>query len=362
MALSPSSVKTLRSFAIARNFSDFAELKSVIHGLGFVQADPIRSPARAQDLILRQRVSSYRAGDLESQYSELGLEEDMVYAYGFIPRRVWEWLHPRPVRPLEPLEKKILKWMESGDEAHPKEVEKRFGGSRVVNAWGGFSQATKRALDHLHQVGELRVSRRENGIRLYQKAPPVESGQSVDDRFLELLRLIARIKAPVDEKFLLSESTRFRYLAPTIEGRRVALEKLIQSGEFERIAVDGVTYVLPADEKLSVYVRDTVRVLAPFDPLIRDRSRFEHFWGWTYRFEAYIPKTKRVRGYYAMPLLWRDVVLGWVNASVKDSKLLVEIGFEGARPRSDIFKNELEKELSRLAVFLGLDASAWEMK
>jgi uncharacterized protein len=49
-----------------------------------------------------------------------------------------------------------------------------------------------------------------------------------------------------------------------------------------------------------------VRFLAPFDPTVWDRRRLEHLWGWTYRFEAYVPERNRRRGYYAMPLLWMD--------------------------------------------------------
>ena len=49
-----------------------------------------------------------------------------------------------------------------------------------------------------------------------------------------------------------------------------------------------------------------MRLLAPFDPVVWDRRRFEMFWGWAYRFEAYTPAAKRQLGYYALPLLWRD--------------------------------------------------------
>ena len=62
-------------------------LAGAVHRLGFVQADPIRAPARAQDLILRHRVSGYRAGALERSFVRLQLEEDFLYAYGFMPRR-----------------------------------------------------------------------------------------------------------------------------------------------------------------------------------------------------------------------------------------------------------------------------------
>ncbi len=61
---------------------------------------------------------------------------------------------------------------------------------------------------------------------------------------------------------------------------------------------------------------EAVRLLAPFDPVVWDRRRFEAFWGWAYRFEAYTPAPRRVRGYYALPLLWRDQVIGWGNLAL----------------------------------------------
>src|SRR5205807_2780775 len=66
---------------------------------------------------------------------------------------------------------------------------------------------------------------------------------------------------------------------------------------------------------------DAVRLLAPFDPLVKDRVRFELLWGWEYRFEAYTPPAKRKRGYYALPLLWRDRIVGWGNLAVADGAL-----------------------------------------
>src|ERR1044071_9500354 len=70
-------------------------LARAIAQIEFIQSDPIRSPARAQDLILRHRVPDYRAGDLERRYSSLAVEEDYLYAYGFMPRRRRKLLSPR---------------------------------------------------------------------------------------------------------------------------------------------------------------------------------------------------------------------------------------------------------------------------
>jgi len=98
-------------------------------------------------------------------------------------------------------------------------------------------------------------------------------------------------------------------------------------------------------------------LLTPFDPVVWDRDRFELLWGWKYRFEAYTPAPKRKLGYYALPLLWRDRVIGWGNLSVKDGELKSEFGYVASRPPRDrAFRRELEAELDRMRSFLGLES------
>jgi len=76
----------LRRFAVARSLFPPTTLTRALDTLGFVQADPIRAPARAQDLTLRHRVAGYRAGDLERLYHTLDIEEDVFINYGFVTR------------------------------------------------------------------------------------------------------------------------------------------------------------------------------------------------------------------------------------------------------------------------------------
>src|SRR3982074_1306814 len=85
----------LRSFAVARSLFAPTTLRRAMHKLGFVQADPIRAPARAQDLTLRHRVKDYRAGDLERRYAKLGVEEDFFLSYGFVTSSLQALMHPR---------------------------------------------------------------------------------------------------------------------------------------------------------------------------------------------------------------------------------------------------------------------------
>jgi uncharacterized protein YcaQ len=120
--------------------------------------------------------------------------------------------------------------------------------------------------------------------------------------------------------------------------------------------VDGVDWYWPAAEGLPAgSAPNVVRLLAPFDPVVWDRRRFEILWGWAYRFEAYTPVRKRKLGYYALPLLYRDRVVGWGNVSVRNETLEADLGFvDSSPPRDRAFKVELEAELQRLREFLGL--------
>ena len=97
-----------------------------------------------------------------------------------------------------------------------------------------------------------------------------------------------------------------------------------------------------------------MRLLAPFDPIVWDRRRFELLWGWTYRFEAYTPAPQRQLGYYALPLLWGDHVVGWANASVRGRRLVVATGFAHGPETSDEFRHELAAERERMTTFLDL--------
>jgi uncharacterized protein len=88
----------LRRYAITRSLFKPTTLLRAITKLGFVQIDPIRAPARAQDLTLRHRVNDYRAGDLEARYSHLAVEEDFFVNYGVLPRATQHLMHPRTAR------------------------------------------------------------------------------------------------------------------------------------------------------------------------------------------------------------------------------------------------------------------------
>ena len=340
--------------AVGHTMFEPTTLQQALGRLGFVQADPIRAPARAQDLILRQRVIDYRAGALARAYPTLQLEEEYLYAYGFMQRPLAALLHPRTiVGRLSALDKKVLERVRERGTVHPRDLDAHVGRKRVLNAWGGYSQASKRALERLHHRGLLRVARREQGVRVYQLVQPVAQELSADERLRKLAMVVANVLSPVAESTLLSITSRLRRWFPKAAGARAQLAHLLSRGELARDELDGVKYLWPADSIEFADPERRVRLLAPFDPLVWDRARFEQLWGWAYRFEAYTPLAKRVRGYYALPLLWRESVVGWANASMASGALEVQLGFVKARPRERDFSTALEAEIESLRAFLG---------
>jgi uncharacterized protein YcaQ len=354
-------IASLRAHAITQSLFKPTTLQAAIDRLGFVQADPIRSPARAQDLILRHRTIDYRAGDLERQYASLDVEEDYLYAYRFLSRRVSCLLHPRKTPALRTLEGKVLETVRRLGEARPGGLDALFGKRRMTNAWGGYSKATTDALEWLHWRGLLRVARRDQGIRVYRPASPLGEAAAPADRLRVLIMVLAHIFAPSLEKSLQAVIARYGDLGSP----RRALGTLIHEGALTRETVGDMSYVWPSGDPSPPDAPRVVRLLAPFDPLVWDRTRFEHLWGWAYRFEAYTPVAKRIRGYYAMPLLWGAEVVGWGNVmgasaggrSAKEGtsapkRLDVHIGYVQRRPRGREFTRELDAEIARLEWFL----------
>ena len=165
--------------------------------------------------------------------------------------------------------------------------------------------------------------------------------------------LIAGILAPAPQSSLTAVVQRLRYTAPDLQGRKNIVAALLKSGELESAEVEGVHYLWPDGRLVRKAPEDRVCFLAPFDPLVWDRRRFELFWGWPYRFEAYTPPAKRKLGYYAMPLLWRAEVIGWVNATRRGKELTIDTGYVSGKPPSEkAFLHAFEEESQSLRQFL----------
>jgi uncharacterized protein len=361
-SLKTPSLAQLRRYAIARSLFKATSLQRAIARLGFVQADPMRAPARAQDLILAQRVKDYRAGELERRYPRLAIEEAFFVNYGFLPRQTLALLHPREAprswdagmqaRALE-----VLAFVRQNGRTHPRDVQAHFDHGRMKR-WGGDLNVSTHLLEGLHYGGQLRVARREAGTRIYQameQPPQDDSPEARLARAGQLLDIVVQLYAPLPAASLGYLCGLLRYGVPHL----AAEARLVQEHAKSRYAhahVNGLLWFWPQGEKPAAAhpIDDKLRFLAPFDPVVWDRRRFQLFWGWEYKLEAYVPAHKRRMGHYAMPMLWGEQILGWANLKVVNGRLRHELGFAGSRPRGRAFQLALNQALQQMQEFLEL--------
>jgi uncharacterized protein YcaQ len=359
----PVGLSDLRRFAVARSLFPPTTLKRALRRMGFVQADPIRAPARAQDLTLRHRTVDYRAGDLERLYPSAGVEEDVFINYGFVSRDVYALMHPRTITPAWPFAGKkrtqdLLAFVRERGAVHPREAQQRFAHGSVTNYWGGSSNATTHLLDDLHYRGLLRVARRADGIRVYagrdHEALTLDAA-GVRTRVDALIDVVVGIYAPLPRPSLSMVIARLRYAVPQWRGQlKRGLDRAL--ARLSHARVEGIDWYWPDGEQPEESEPgEAVRLLSPFDPVVWDRRRFEMLWNWAYRFEAYTPAVKRKLGYYALPLLWRDQVIGWANVSWRGGVLHSDVGYVFSKAPSERgFKSALAAELQGLERFLAV--------
>ena len=207
--------------------------------------------------------------------------------------------------------------------------------------------------------------RRDGGTRVYvardaaaeERITRAEAKVLAASRMDALVDVIVRKYAPLPSGSLGFLVNRLQHAAPQwAKERRAALARAKQRLQHAR--VEGIEWYWPAEEEPQSArwrrLDDEVRLLTPFDPVVWDRARFEIFWSWVYRFEAYTPAPKRKLGYYALPLLRHERVIGWGNLSVVEGRLGAEFGYsDGKAPRDPKFRAALDAEVERIRMFLG---------
>jgi uncharacterized protein len=372
----PITLDDLRRHAVARTLFKPTTLPRAIQRLGFVQFDPIRAPARAQDLVLRHRVQGYQVGDLDRRYHRLPIEEDCFVNHGILPRHTQQLMHPREARTVWTKARwkeahAVLDVVRELGVAHPSEVDAALGSRRATNWFGGTSRVSTQLLDGLQYRGHLRVAGRQGGIRLYalrEAHPPAGDPHEAFDRLLDV---VVNLYAPLPAASLGHLASLLVAGVPQWRRHRAAALKRA----FARLPgaeVNGERWTWPEGEdprSARHRIDDDLRLLAPFDPIVWDRRRFERLWGWAYRFEAYTPAAKRQLGYYALPMLWRGDVIGWANVSRRPATakagvgLQVEVGHAPGRAPKDAasrasFRAALEAEVERLGRCLGVAGEA----
>jgi len=194
------------------------------------------------------------------------------------------------------------------------------------------------------------------GVRLYALPSPPQPAADAAERRRRLDALVdvfVAVYAPLPGPTLAWIFNRLRLAVPQWEAALPAARQRLRR-RLVHARVDGLDWFWPeAALAPAAAPDDAVRLLAPFDPIVWDRRRFSALWGWTYRFEAYTPPARRRFGYYALPVLWRDRVVGWATVAGRGPSLAVAFGYpDGRPPRDRGFARARDQEVHRLRTFL----------
>lgn len=266
--------------------------------------------------------------------------------------------------------RKVYGWWESSGNNPCTRTEKLISdrGVMVLHASNRppGTKIEKQALDYLHLVGELLISSRKGNLRHFDLPERIVPQDILACEVSELesrRRLMLKFLRGYGLAHLSQPGFRFGWhKGPKSEKKRLLLQ-LVEEGKVVPVTIGGVkrTYFCVAElladltDISPLRENESAVILAPLDNLLWDRDRLEDLWGFRYRWEVYTPAAKRQYGYYVVPLLHGEWIVGRIElqADKQGSRLCVrnlwlEPGFEGVRPA---IQNALELE----ARYLGLE-------
>jgi uncharacterized protein len=356
-----------------------------IERLGFVQVDSINVVERAHHLTLAARFQGYRPAMLERLLErERRLFEHWTHDASVIPTPWYPWwkvrferyrrkalehpwwvtrVGPEPQRVFDHVRERIVR--EGPLMAKDFEDERP---ARTDKAWWGW-KPQKAALEYLWHTGELAVARRVSFHKVYDLAarvyPDAHAAPRPDDE--EHLDWACRSALERLGTATASEIAGFWHAVP-LEQARAWCERAAAAGEIAAVhieAADGSkpweAYAVPDWEARVAALPPApprIRLLSPFDPILRDRRRTQRLFGFDYRFEAFVPEAERRYGYYVLPILEGERLVGRLDPKLHRDRGLLEVRalwWEPGVRESKGRRAALESALDRLARMVGAE-------
>lgn len=344
-------------------------LAAAIDRLAFVQVDSIPHVERAHHMILHARSQAYRPRDLKRLHEGGQLFEGWTHDASYIPAASWpHWKH-RFRRTRERLGAKFDGWQGPGyrDRCAPllerirdhgplraRDLEKPTGNLPMWQWHEG-----KTALEYLWRTGELVIAARDGFQKVYDLPERVLAREHLEAEVSEDAFIDWACRTAVAGLGFATPGTIARHL--DLVSVAEAKAWVARENALVPVEIAGRAFVARPDIAEPVPDPPTrLRVLSPFDPVIRDRDRLSWLWDFDYRIEIYVPAAKRRWGYYVFPLLEGERMVGRVDMQAvrKDDALHVtRVWAEGRWGAGR--QRRLEAELVRQARLAGVSRVTW---
>ena len=348
------------------------DLPKLINALGYVQLDTIRTVSRAHHHILWSRNQNYRDPMLWESLKNREVFEHFTHDASILPIEfypVWQWQFQRMKDRLT----RSKRW--NIDEAVRADVEARITHEGPLSTHAFDTKITgkkemwarpphKRALDYMWYMGQLATSHRENFTKFYdlpQRVIPQDylKETHIEDKLSWLCqeavkRLTLATPAQLQDFWGAASALQIKDWLRENDNSVRPVEIETASGEY--IAA----YAIPDIEN---YLKDTtaptlrLRLINPFDPLVRDRKRLQRIFGFDYKIEIFAPAAKRQWGYYVYPILEGERFIGRIEIKANRTSSVLKIIKLWKEPNikwSTRQDDKLDAELKRLARFIGV--------
>jgi len=361
------------------------DLYDLIVQLGFVQVDSIQWVERAHHMILFARNQTYRPKHLHQLLErDRLLFENWTHDASFIPSQFFAYWRHKFEREKTRRTEKFNRWQGDGyldllekmrmriqneGELLSRDLEKPKGVKPEMWQW----HEGKAALEFLWRGGEVCIGARRSGFqKVYQ---PLHNCLREDDlahRVSHEAFIDWACRSALDRLGFgtASDIAHFWDLISIAEVRQWLDDQ--SDNSLTRVSVQGwknetATEFYARRDIVSLIgdipkLPERIRVLSPFDPVIRDRKRLENLFGFNYRIEIYVPEEKRVWGYYVFPLLEGDRLIGRIDMRAKRKENCLEIKRVWLEPGirlSQARRDRLESELIRQARLAGVKSVVW---
>lgn len=363
------------------------DLLGVIRQLGFVQVDSINTVARAHDMILFARRSSYRPKALKQLLERDGhLFEHWTHDASVIPTEFFpHWRTLRFERDAKDLPQRWRSWQRGDFEAQLDAVLNHLdrrgpSGSADVGqdekrSNGGWWEwhPSKTALEYLWRSGQISVLRRDGFQKVYDRTervhpivaeiPAPDPAETLNWAFSGALDRIgfgtsgdigafwASDLARAAKRWSNAEAAKGRLVEINVENADGSVRKSFARPNL----LDSISEIPEPPNRL--------RILSPFDPTLRDRNRAERLFGFHYRIEIFVPAAKRKYGYYVFPMLEGDDIVGRIDMKahrdmdqLRVTAVWPERGVKWGKGR----QQRLEAELNRIKRLAGVGHVVFE--
>lgn len=354
-----------QGLASRRTFgSGLAATQKVIEHLGYVQIDTLSVVARAHIHTLWNRVSAFKATDIDLLQEQGVVFEHWAHALAILPMRDYRYSLPMMERiasgdtPWSPKDRKqVSKVLKRIREEGPLSA-KDFKDKKSSDAMWARAPS-KIALEQLFMAGELMVACRKNFHKVYDLRERVLPG-SIDVSTPTEVELCGHLIGSYLRAHGLAQITELTYLRKGL-GKTMSqtVAGLVEEGMLQKLDVNGhIYYATPKSLEIidQGLPSPKLRILSPFDNAVIQRKRLASLFGFDYQIECYVPKAKRKFGYFCLPILRGNRFVARLDAKA-DRKTgvfqVMNLYLEKSVKNREAFLLALREELERFAKFDG---------